>query len=68
MEIKTDLESLLIGYEVSVATSKETNQILDLLKDVAKWLREKGIAQWGFLADGGEDEEKAVEKCIFYCF
>ncbi|WP_342599139.1 GNAT family N-acetyltransferase [Psychrobacillus sp. FSL H8-0483] len=55
--MQNGLESLLIGYEVSVATSKEANQILDLLKDVAKWLKEKGIDQWGFLAGGGEDDE-----------
>ena len=52
-----DLDSLLIDYEVSVAARKEADQILDLLKDVAKWLKGKGIRQWEFLAEGGEDEE-----------
>ncbi|WP_313799248.1 hypothetical protein [Cytobacillus sp.] len=52
-----NLISLLKEYEVSVATSKEADQILGLLKDAAKWLNEKGIDQWGFLAGGGEDDE-----------
>lgn len=52
-----NLVSSLRDYEVSVATSKEADHILGLLKDAAKWLKEKGIDQWGFLADGGEDVE-----------
>lgn len=57
LEMTNDLDSLLIDYEVSVAARKEADQILDLLKDVAKWLKGKGIRQWEFLAEGGEDEE-----------
>jgi RimJ/RimL family protein N-acetyltransferase len=57
MEMSNDLVSLLIGYEVSVATSKEADQLIALLKDVAKWLKEIGVDQWGFLAGGGEDDE-----------
>lgn len=49
--------SLLNGYEVSIATSRESDQIINLLKDAAGWLKENKIDQWGFLADGGEDEE-----------
>ncbi|WP_057765187.1 GNAT family N-acetyltransferase [Cytobacillus praedii] len=52
-----NLLSMLRDYEVSVATSKEADHILGLLKEVAKWLKEKGIDQWGFLAGGGEDDE-----------
>lgn len=57
MEMLNDLASLLVGYEVSIATSNEADQIIDLLKNVAKWLKEMGIDQWGFLASGGEDDE-----------
>lgn len=57
MEIPNEFVSLLKSYEVSLATSKEADQILVLLKDVAKWLKEMGIDQWGFLASGGEDDE-----------
>lgn len=46
----------LNGYEISLATSKESDQIISLLKDAAKWLKERQIDQWGFLASGGEDE------------
>ncbi|WP_102275602.1 GNAT family N-acetyltransferase [Cytobacillus massiliigabonensis] len=52
-----NLVSLDSVYEVSIAMSKDADKILDLLKDVAKWLKEKGIDQWGFLAAGGEDDE-----------
>lgn len=48
---------MLKDHEVFFATSNEANQILDLLKDVAKWLKEKEINQWGFLAGGGADDE-----------
>lgn len=51
------ISSMLNGYEVSFATSGESDDIICLLKDVAKWLKEKKIDQWGFLASGGEDEE-----------
>lgn len=56
--------SLLKGYKVSVATSRESDQIICLLKDVAKWLKEQKVDQWGFLAGGGEDEEikQAINK------
>ncbi|KZE37182.1 hypothetical protein AV656_11420 [Bhargavaea cecembensis] len=49
--------SILNGYEVSLATSRKSDQIIGLLKDVAKWLQEQKVDQWGFLAGGGEDEE-----------
>jgi GNAT superfamily N-acetyltransferase len=52
-----NLVSLLSDYEVSVAASIEGDQIIGLLKDVAKWLKEKRVDQWGFLAGGGEDDE-----------
>jgi GNAT superfamily N-acetyltransferase len=55
MANKVDL--LMDEREVSIATSKEEKEIITLLKDVANWLKEKEIDQWGFLAEGGEDEE-----------
>jgi len=43
--------------QVSITTSDEADQIIYLLKDVAHWLKENEIGQWGFLAEGGDDEE-----------
>ncbi|MBB4822927.1 GNAT superfamily N-acetyltransferase [Sporosarcina luteola] len=31
--------------------------VITLLKEVAAWLKAKEIEQWGFLLEGGEDEE-----------
>lgn len=55
---------MLNGHEFSVATSSESDQIISLLKDVAEWLKEQKVNQWGFLAGGGEDEEikQAINK------
>lgn len=55
--MSNNVGSLLADCEVTFATSKEADQIVHLLKDVAKWLKEKEIDQWGFLAGGGEDDE-----------
>ncbi|WP_106494963.1 GNAT family N-acetyltransferase [Lentibacillus sp. Marseille-P4043] len=44
-------------YSVRLANEQDTAIVLQLLKDVANWLREKGIQQWGYLGSGGEDQE-----------
>ncbi|MDZ5471536.1 GNAT family N-acetyltransferase [Bacillus sp. 31A1R] len=42
---------------IELATVSECEQVINLLKEVARWLKENGIHQWGFLLAGGEDEE-----------
>ncbi len=43
---------------------EDADAIIFLLKDVAKWLHENDVDQWGYLASGGEDEEikEAIQK------
>lgn len=45
------------GFSVRSANIEDTDQVLKLLQDVALWLQEKGVDQWGYLREGGEDEE-----------
>ena len=44
-------------YEIRKVIVQETPTIIELLKEVASWLHKKDINQWGFLLEGGEDEE-----------
>jgi GNAT superfamily N-acetyltransferase len=42
---------------ITLATSDESEIVIQLLKDVAKWLNAQNIHQWGYLRNGGEDDE-----------
>lgn len=44
-------------YKIRKATEEETTTVIALLKEVAAWLQNSDINQWGFLLEGGEDEE-----------
>ncbi|MFC5605064.1 GNAT family N-acetyltransferase [Sporosarcina koreensis] len=44
-------------YEIRKATEEETQTVIALLKEVAAWLQNNDINQWGFLLEGGEDDE-----------
>ncbi|MFS0690170.1 GNAT family N-acetyltransferase [Sporosarcina sp. 179-K 8C2 HS] len=44
-------------YEIRKATEQEAPIIIALLKEVAACLKKNGINQWGYLLEGGEDEE-----------
>lgn len=44
-------------YQIRKADEKEAALIIELLKEVAAWLQNNNINQWGFLLEGGEDEE-----------
>lgn len=45
------------NYQVQKATKDNVEAIIQLLKEVAAWLKAKEVNQWGFLLAGGEDEE-----------
>lgn len=45
------------NYQIQKATKDNVEAIIQLLKDVAAWLKVKEVNQWGFLLAGGEDEE-----------
>ncbi|WP_144510171.1 GNAT family N-acetyltransferase [Bacillus sp. FJAT-22090] len=48
--------------EIKVATSRDTSRIIKMLKQVAGWLQDNDIKQWGFLLEGGDDVE--IEQAI----
>lgn len=45
------------SYVCDKATVRDLEAILLLLKNVAEWLHVQEIDQWGFLLNGGEDDE-----------
>jgi GNAT superfamily N-acetyltransferase len=49
--------SVMTGFEVKKATVLESDKVISLLKGIAQWMRDKGIQQWGYLLEGGDDEE-----------
>ncbi|RKQ30876.1 GNAT family N-acetyltransferase [Oceanobacillus halophilus] len=44
-------------YRVRLADAKDSDAIIDLLANTAKWLQSKGISQWEHLLTGEENEE-----------
>ncbi len=52
----------LEGFQIKVATTEDSDQIISMLKDLAMWMRENEIKQWGYLLEGGDDKE--IEQSI----
>lgn len=50
------------GIEIKVATTHDSSVIINMLKQIAKWMKDNDINQWRFLLDGGDDEE--IEQAI----
>ncbi|MDZ5609041.1 GNAT family N-acetyltransferase [Bacillus pseudomycoides] len=50
-------QNTLEGYHIRIAHSDESILIINMLKEVAQWLKEKEIDQWQYLLGGGDDEE-----------
>ena len=48
--------------QIHLAVTDDTNRIIDMLKQVAQWMKENSINQWRFLLEGGDDEE--IEQAI----
>ncbi|PEE44839.1 GNAT family N-acetyltransferase [Bacillus pseudomycoides] len=44
-------------YQIRTAHSDESTLIIHMLKEIAQWLKKKGINQWQYLLEGGDDEE-----------
>jgi GNAT superfamily N-acetyltransferase len=53
----------ITSFEVERASSLKGEQVIRLLKEVAQWLKDNEINQWGYLLQGGDDVEilKAIE-------
>lgn len=52
-----NLASFQEEYEVAKATVEEADEIIHLLKEIAKWIQEIKIDQWRSLAGGHVDQE-----------
>ncbi|MGP4071762.1 acetyltransferase [Piscibacillus sp. B03] len=46
-------------FEIKIAQEKDSDEVIKMLKEVAQWLKDNGIDQWGFLLEGGDDQEIA---------
>ncbi|WP_099156524.1 GNAT family N-acetyltransferase [Virgibacillus ndiopensis] len=44
-------------YSVRVAIKEDTDNVIQLLRNVAFWLEKKGIDQWEYLRNGGAEAE-----------
>lgn len=51
------MNPLVEPYEIVLANESDGQAVINLLKTVANWLKNNEIKQWGFLLEGGEDEE-----------
>jgi GNAT superfamily N-acetyltransferase len=45
------------GFTIKLAAYEDSSKIINLLKQVAQWIKEKKINQWRFLLEGNQDEE-----------
>lgn len=43
--------------KIERAGETDAPHIIDLLKETARWLQNRGIEQWGYLLSGGEDRQ-----------
>ena len=51
-----------MNLKFRLARNTELNQVTQLLKEAAAWLKSEGINQWSYLLSGGEDDE--IERAI----
>nr|WP_144924694.1 GNAT family N-acetyltransferase [Paenibacillus bovis] len=52
----------LEGYQINLATKKDTSNLIKMLKQIAQWMKDNDIDQWRYLLDGGDDEE--IEQAV----
>lgn len=43
--------------KIRIAKNEDSSKIIELLKQIAQWMKDNEINQWRFLLDGGDDEE-----------
>ncbi|MCM3708506.1 MULTISPECIES: GNAT family N-acetyltransferase [Cytobacillus] len=48
--------------EIKKAAKHHSSTIINMLKQIAQWMKDHDIYQWRFLLDGGDDEE--IEQAI----
>jgi GNAT superfamily N-acetyltransferase len=54
--------NIVEGFNIKIATNEDSSNIIKMLKQIALWMKDNEINQWGFLLDGGDDEE--IEQAI----
>ncbi|GGA28973.1 GNAT family N-acetyltransferase [Psychrobacillus lasiicapitis] len=50
------------NLEIKIATGRDTFKIIEMLKQLAVWMKDNEIDQWRFLLEGGDDDE--IEQAI----
>lgn len=53
MEFFEDLKP----FNIKIATNNDSRNVISMLKEIAQWMKDSNINQWGFLLEGGDDEE-----------
>ncbi|MFT9597423.1 GNAT family N-acetyltransferase [Mesobacillus sp.] len=48
---------MLEDAQIRLAVIEDGTMIIEMLKNVAQWMQDNEINQWGYLLDGGDDEE-----------
>jgi len=62
-EMKMDyVDEGLKGLTIKIAQKDESSKVIEMLKQIALWMKGQDINQWGFLLEGGDDEE--IEEAI----
>lgn len=46
-------------FEIKIAQEKDSDEVIKMLKEIAQWMKDNDIDQWGFLLEGGDDQEIA---------
>lgn len=55
---------MLENFQIRLAVLEDFGSVLELLKAIAKWMKNNGINQWQFLLSGGDDKE--IRKAIVH--
>lgn len=48
---------MLDKFQLKIAEEDESNLVINMLKEVAQWMKNNEINQWQYLLAGGDDEE-----------
>ncbi|WP_408056612.1 GNAT family N-acetyltransferase [Ureibacillus manganicus] len=58
MDTNLDLKE----FDIKIATKEDSSNVINMLKQIAQWMKDHEINQWRFLLEGGDDEE--IEQAI----
>lgn len=54
----------MLKLDIRIALVDERQEVINMLKNIAGWMKENGIKQWQYLLEGGDDLEitQGIEK------